>query len=168
MDLPLHPMFVHLPIALAVALPLASGLVIWKIDHRQASCHIWRIVVVLALVLAIGGSVAATTGESDEEAVEAFVPEAALETHEERAEVFCYLAWFVAVIAAVGLLQGSAGRIARFLATGSSVLLLVVAIGVGHAGAELVYHHGAAQAHTAGSTFGSHDIKVYSDEHDDD
>ena len=159
-------MFVHFPIVLAVALPVTATVILWGISRRQASCRNWRVVVVLALLLAVSASVAASTGESDEEAVEAFVPGAALETHEDRADVFCYLAWGVAALTAVGLKRGTTGRLARFAATGGSVLLLVAAIGVGHAGAELVYRYGAAQAHvTAGSGI-SHGAA--SDEDDDD
>lgn len=57
------------------------------------------------------------------------------------------VAWLVAGVAAVGLLKGSTGRMARFAAAGCSIVLLVAAVRVGHAGAELVYRHGAAQAH---------------------
>ncbi len=169
MDLPLHPMFVHFPIVLAVALPVTAAVILWRISRRQASCRNWRVVVVLAVLLAVSASVAVSTGGSDEEAVEAFVPEAALETHEDRADVFHYLAWGIAALAAVGLMRGAAGHLARFAATGGSVLLLVAAIGVGHAGAELVYRYGAAQAHvTAGSGISHGAVSDSADDDDDD
>ncbi len=78
--------------------------------------------------------------------MEDLVSEKALETHEDRADLFLWLSWAVAGITAAGLLRGLPGRSARLVAVGGSLVLLAAAVGVGHAGAELVYRHGAAQA----------------------
>ncbi|MBT3342986.1 MAG: hypothetical protein HN712_08825 [Gemmatimonadetes bacterium] len=147
MDLPLHPMVVHLPIALAAMLPPVLIAILWRRRERPGPEREWRIAVLLSVVLAISASIAVNTGEEDEEIVEHTVSESALEIHEDRADAFLYLAWLVAGVAAVGLVQGSTGRIARFATAGCSIVLLVAAVRVGHAGAELVYRHGAAQAH---------------------
>lgn len=147
MDLPVHPMLVHLPLVLAVALPPLFGVLLWT-GSRGQTPGMWRIAVGLALVLALSASAAVYSGEQDEEIVESVVSEAALETHEDRADVFLWLSWLVAGITAAGLLQGAMGRSARLAAVGFSALLLVAAVGTGHAGAELVYRHGAAQVHT--------------------
>lgn len=148
MDLPLHPKLVHLPIALAVIMPLISlGLVAaW---WRGALCRrTWVVAVALQALLVISGIAALRTGEADEERIEAVVPEAAIEAHEEAAEVF------VAASGAVLLLTLLAAvvpreRIARaFAALAATGTLGVLALGyqVGDAGGRLVYQHGAAAA----------------------
>ena len=50
-------------------------------------------------------------------------------------------------LAAAGLLRGSLGDWARPLATAASAAALAAVVLTGHSGGELVYRHGAAQAH---------------------
>lgn len=168
MDLPLHPMLVHIPIAAALFLPLVLGFALWR---SLAGGHpgSWWPAVALFVVVAVAGSVAAATGEREEDTVESIVPSTALETHEEAAELFEWLAWTGAVLAVAGLLRGAGGRVARFAATGVSLLLVVATIRVGHAGGELVYRHGAAAAYTsAGASAGHGAMPTAHRGHDDD
>jgi uncharacterized membrane protein len=53
----------------------------------------------------------------------------------------------VGSVAAAGLLRGSLGDWARPLATAASAAALAAVVLTGHSGGELVYRHGAAQAH---------------------
>lgn len=146
----LHPQIVHLPIALAVLMPLiAGGLLItwWRAALPRRA---WWIAVALQAILVASALAAMRTGEGDEERVERVVPEEAIEAHEEAAEVF--LAGAIGVL----LLAIAAGavpreRAAQALAVAATVgTLAVFALGyrVGRAGGALVYEHGAA---TAGS-----------------
>jgi len=151
MDLTLlHPKIVHLPIALAVLLPLLSGGVLlgWWRGFFQA--RVWWLVVALQVILVGSGFAALQTGEIDEDSVERVVAEALIEAHEEAAQVF--------VVASIGVLAlgAAAGFVrkegtARGLAAASVVgTLVVLGLGfrVGQAGGDLVYRHGAAAAFT--------------------
>jgi hypothetical protein len=145
----LHPLAVHLPIALAVLVPLVSSgiLLAW---HRGAlPRRAFLIAVALQLLLVASGVVALRTGEADEEIVEAAVPEAALEAHEEAAELFVYAAGALAVVfvAVAALKDRPAAKSLAAVATAGSLVILGFGYQTGEAGGALVYEHGAAAAH---------------------
>ena len=82
-----HPKVVHLPMALAVLMPLVTGgiLVAWWrgwFDRR-----VWVVVLLLQGALAGSGAVAMNTGEKEEERVEQVVAETHIEAHEEAAAI---------------------------------------------------------------------------------
>lgn len=144
----LHPKLVHLPIALAVLLPLITGglLVAWW--RGWLPRRTWWIAIGLQVLLVGSGVVASQTGEIDEEVAERVVPEAAMEAHEEAAEVFVAVSggvlalllvvpWVRRERAALGL----AGL--GFLATLGG---LGLGYRVGEAGGRLVYEHDVARA----------------------
>lgn len=151
--LPLHPKLVHLPIALAVLMPLlTSGLLLawWRGWFPQRT---WVLVVAAQAALLASGLVSMRTGETDEERVERFVPESAIEAHEEAAEVFV---WGSAVVLALTLLpfllkRPEAARVAGLGVVAGTVVVLVLGFRVGEAGGELVYRHGAAAAFENGA-----------------
>ena len=150
--LPLHPKIVHLPIALAVLMPLITAGVLVAWWRGALPRRTWWIAVALQTVLFAAGLYARHTGEADEERVEDVVGGAALEAHEEAADAFIIGA------GATLLLVGAAAlvrpeRVARGVATGAVVATLVgLGLGyrVGEAGGRLVYRDGAAAAFTAG------------------
>jgi uncharacterized membrane protein len=85
-----HPKVVHLPMALAVLMPLIAGgglFAIWRgwLDRRA-----WAGVVLFQAVLVGAGALAMNTGEREEHRVEKVVAEAQIEAHEEAAEVFVW------------------------------------------------------------------------------
>ena len=144
-----HPKVVHLPIALAVLMPLVAGgvaLAWWRgwLDRRA-----WVIVLLLQAALAGSGLVAMNTGEAEEERVEEIVPERYIESHEEAAEAFL---WASAIVLAAMLLPLvlPEGRLRTAAAVGACLgTLLVFGLGyrAGEAGGRLVYEHGAGQAY---------------------
>ena len=147
--LPLHPLVVHIPMALAVLVPLVALAVLlswWKGWLPQRA---WWMVVALQAALVIGGFVALQTGENEEHAVESIVGEAPLETHEEAAELFEVTAAGVLVLMlAAGLIRREgARRAAAGVATAGTIAVAVLGAQVGHAGGKLVYQHGAANAY---------------------
>lgn len=150
---PLHPAVVHLPVALAVLLPLVA-IVAWIAIRRGARPLIaWGITVAAAAMLAAGSWVALETGEDQEDAVERVVPEQALHLHEERGEAFVAIAAGFLGLSLLGLLPRRAGAIARGVGVAGAVLVFVAGWRVGHSGGELVYRHNAAQAYaTPGGT----------------
>ena len=155
-DLPLHPVLVHLPIALAVLMPLvaAVSLLAWQFGWMRRRG--WLAVVGMQAVLLISGLAASSAGEEDEELVEDIVPEAALEQHEEAAEVFLWGAGVVLVLAAAVLVvpRDGAARGVGAVALAGTVAVLWLGYRVGHAGGELVYRHGAAAPHVAAANAG--------------
>jgi uncharacterized membrane protein len=151
MQLPLHPQIVHLPIALAVLMPLVTlGLLVaWL--RGALPRRTWWIAVAFQALLVGSGVMALRTGEADEERVEATVPEAAIEAHEEAAETFVVGAAAVLVIGLAGAAIRR-DRTAQLLAATMTIgTLAVLALGyrTGEAGGRLVYEHGAAAAYAA-------------------
>ena len=176
---PLHPAVVHFPIVLAVLLPLVSVVVLILIRKGITARPAWSVVVALAGVLVLSSWLAVTTGEEEEEAVEAVVSEQPIHDHEEAAEAFFLLSGLVLAILAGGLVGGWAGPPARYIGALGSVVLLVAGYQVGHTGGDLVYSHGAAQAYVDGAVRGdersresdgerSRESHDGDDDHDDD
>lgn len=148
---PLHAAAVHIPLALALVLPVLSLGVLLAMWRRFLPGAAWSVVFGLQLLLAATGLVAMSTGESEEERVEHVVPHDALEEHEEWGERF---ARFNLLVAALGLLPLVAFRsrpLLRVAAYGAATLGMVASAGLayqtGQAGGELVYVHGAASAY---------------------
>lgn len=147
--LPLHPKLVHLPIALAVLLPLlSSGLLLawWRGCFPKRS---WVLVIAAQTMLVASGLIAMRTGEADEERVERVVPESALEMHEEHAEIFVWGSGAVLVMALVPLLlrDPRAAKIAALGTVVGTAAVFYLGFRVGETGGSLVYRHGAASAY---------------------
>jgi uncharacterized membrane protein len=147
--IPLHPAIVHIPIGLAVAMPLVASAVALALFKGWVRKPAWAIVVGLQALVLVGGLVAMETGEDEEEAVERVVDERFIEEHEERAEGFVWAAGITLAFAAAGLVVGPE-RLAMVAAATSIATLVTLAQGyrVGHSGGELVFKHGAAAAYT--------------------
>jgi uncharacterized membrane protein len=146
--IPLHPLVVHLPIALVILLPLAAVGGMIAIRRGIASRWAWGAVTALALMLAASAWIAVETGEQQEERVEEVVGDAPLHAHEEAAELFLLLSAAVTGIVALGLAPGRIGGTARAAGLVAALGLVAAGIRVGHSGGELVYEHGAASAYT--------------------
>lgn len=103
---PIHPAVVHFPIVLAVLLPLVAAgafLLARRGTHIRTA---WPGVVTGAALLAGSSWLAIETGEQQEDKVEGVVGDATLETHEERASLFLYLAAGTLALATLGLARG--------------------------------------------------------------
>jgi uncharacterized membrane protein len=148
---PLHPLFVHLPIALAVLMPLLAGglLLAWWRDWLPKRS--WAIAAGCQALLFASGLVAMRTGEADEERVERVVPEPAIEAHEEAAETFVWSSGAVALLTLLPLLlrRRQVAGLAALAAAVGTVVVLGLGYRVGQAGGELVYRHGAGAAFAA-------------------
>jgi uncharacterized membrane protein len=148
---PLHPAVVHLPIALAVLMPLIAAGAIAAIARGFLPTRAWWAAVALQVALVGSAWLALETGEADEDRVERVVAERYLDAHEEAAEWFLAVSGAAAVLMAVGLLAGRTGRIGRVAGALGSLVVLATAVRVGHLGGELVYRHGAANAYAESS-----------------
>lgn len=167
MPTPLHPLVVHLPIALAVLLPFVTVAGFLLARRPGAGRGPWLAVVSFALLLPAAAWAALATGEAQEDAVEAVVAEAPLHTHEEAAEVFLGAAVLLGALALGGLLPGRSGTAARVIAVPVAVLVLGLGFRVGSSGGALVYTHGAASAY-AGGVVGAGERAAVLRERDDD
>lgn len=148
-SLPLHPAIVHLPLGLAFIMPaLAIGFG-WALWTGRVRPRAWMALVALQTILFGAGLAAMKSGEQEEERVEAVVPHAALEQHEEYAEQFVWATGLTLGLTALVVAFGRA-RAMRALSAAAIAGTLVVAglaVRVGHAGGQLVYVHNAGSAY---------------------
>jgi uncharacterized membrane protein len=144
---PLHPAVVHLPIALAIVVPVVAAFALLAARLGWVPARGWAFVVLLQALLVGSAWLALETGENDEERAEKVVAERYIEAHEERAERVTYAAAAVLVVLAVGLAPGRGGAVARPLGFVLALGVAALAVDVGHSGGALVYEHGAAGAY---------------------
>lgn len=146
--LPLHPKLVHLPIALAVLMPLLSSSLLFAWWRGWLPKRTWVVAFAAQALLLASGWFAMRTGESDEERVEHLVPERAIEAHEEAAEILVWGSGVVLALALVPLLlrDSRTARLAGLGTVAGTAVVLILAVGVGESGGDLVYRHGAATA----------------------
>jgi uncharacterized membrane protein len=146
---PLHPAVVHLPVALAVLLPLFTLGALWFIRRGAPAQPTWGVAVSLMAMLVASAMVAKQTGEAQEERVERVVSDKSIHTHEEAAELFVLVSAGVLAIGAAGFLAGRAGQVARIGAAIGTAVILGAGWNVGHSGGMLVYRDGAASAYVS-------------------
>jgi uncharacterized membrane protein len=144
---PLHPAVVHLPLALAVVIPILTVLGTLLIHGGFLPPRTWAVVVLLQALLVGSAWLAMETGEDQEERVEEIVAERHIESHEEAAERFVWIAAAGLVVTALGLLPAGAGALGRVAGTLIALGVLAAGVYVGHSGGELVYKYGAAGAY---------------------
>ncbi len=145
---PLHPAVVHLPIALALLIPLVAAFALVAARFGFVPTRGWAFVVLLQVLLVGSGWLANETGEDQEERVEKVVAERHIEDHEERAERMLIGAGIALLVIGAGLAPGRIGDLARPLGLVLSLGVAGLAADVGHSGGMLVYQHGAADAYT--------------------
>ena len=154
--LPLHPLAVHFPIALACLSPCIISIFIWGSSRHKWPHRSWIWILAFHGLL-LGSSIASKQlGEQDEERVEQVIQESALGLHEEWGERFTVAAGivFLASLLPLFLRRKQAGALLLLV---SSLALLVIGIQTGHSGAELTYRHGAAQAYSQPGLIYDHD-----------
>lgn len=154
-----HPKLVHVPMALAVLMPLIAGGLFVSWWRGWLPARAWLVAVLLQAALVVSGAIAMNTGETDEEKVEKVLSERLIKEHEERAEAFTWTGGGVLLLmvgALVGSLKSRNAAVAvAAAATVGTVVVFVLGYRTGEAGGELVYKHGAASAFatpTAGNT----------------
>jgi uncharacterized membrane protein len=148
-ELLFHPKLVHLPVALAVLMPLVTGGVLLAWWRGWFDRRVGVLVFALQALLVGSGALAMNTGEKEEERVERVVAEEHIEAHEEAAEVFVWASGAVLLLMAVPLVLPN-GRTRHALLLGGFLgTLIVFGLGykAGEAGGRLVYQYGAAQVY---------------------
>lgn len=151
--LPLHPAIVHLPLGLAIIMPIVAAVIGIAVVKARVPRTLWLLVIFLQLLTVGSAFVATSTGESDEERVERVVDHDLIHEHEEAAEWFLWSAGITAIAAFGALRQASRGKGVGW-AVGITVFLSLwsasIALRTGYLGGRLVYVHGAAAAHISG------------------
>ena len=144
-----HPKLVHLPMPLAVLMPLVAGGLALAWWRRWLPWRGWIVAVALQAVLLGSSIVALRTGQAQEDRVEKVVAEQFIEQHEEAAEVFVWASGGVLALMgiAAGLGRRRAGLPLALAATLGTLVVTGLGYRVGEAGGKLVYEHGAAQAY---------------------
>ena len=151
---PLHPAIVHFPIVLGVLAPVAAFGVLLAWRRARGGRGLWAIPAGLLAALTLSAWLAIQTGEREEDRVEKVVGEAPLETHEEAAEVFLWVAGAVALLSLAGFVRGLPGTVGRGVTAAGTLVVLGAGYQVGRSGGALVYEHGAAQAYAPGAGTG--------------
>lgn len=147
LSMPLHPVMVHLPLALALLMPLFAAAAAWGLWTGRLGRRAWLGIAALQLLLVGTAVFAMQTGETEEDRVEAVVPKGAIHQHEEYAEQFTWGA--AAVLALTLVVFAPVGRRAFALVTlAGTIAVAGLALRVGHAGGQLVYVHNAGAAYT--------------------
>jgi len=146
-EVPFHPAFVHIPLGLALVLPLvALGVTIALWRAWMPPRAFWLVVALQAIVFG-AGFVALETGETESERVESVVGEAPVKIHEEAAERFMVGAGVSLAVGIAGLFLTKRTKALRWVAAGATAATVAtagLALATGKAGGELVYLHGAA------------------------
>ena len=145
---PVHPLFVHLPIALASLMPLVAAGLLLAWHKGWLPRRAFAIAVILQVILVGSGIAARQTGEQDEERVEQVVREAAIEAHEEAADVFMIGSIAALVILLGAGLPGRSRKVAALVGTVATAGVLALGVRVGHLGGKIVYQEGGAAAWT--------------------
>ena len=100
----LHPKIVHIPLALAIILPLLNLSLVLSWWKRWLPRQVWIISACLHALMTFTAFVAMQTGETDEHTVERVVSEHEIDEHEEAAELFLWvsvIALLLALVAAI-------------------------------------------------------------------
>ena len=151
--LPLHPKIVHIPLALAMLMPLISGGVALAWWRGWLPRRAWLIAALLHAVLSVSALVAMQTGEGDEDRVERVVSHKHIHEHEEAAETFLWVS-IGALLLALGAAVVPDERKGLMLAAGTTALAATaapLAMHTGQEGGALIYRHGAARAFYEGA-----------------
>lgn len=157
-DLPLHPALVHLPLAFVFFGPLLGGALLRAGRGNDDSSQnrrrgLWRYVVIWIFVQSLAIYATMVTGEQDADVVIAHFEHSAAEietpigAHEDAATRLLLVSLGSLLLSFMALKPGPQSRILSLATIFVQLLALACAIYTAKLGGELVYRHGAAQAH---------------------
>ena len=145
-----HPKLVHVPMALALLMPLVAGGLVLAWWRKWLPGRAWAVAVGLQAILLGSGVLAMRSGEAEEDRVKAVVAERFIEQHEEAAEVFVWASGGVlaVMVLAAALAARRWGLPLAAAATLGTLAVLALGYRTGQAGGSLVYEHGAGRVYT--------------------
>lgn len=146
--MPLHPAIVHIPLGIAMVLPVIALGLFFLINRKWIPHKSWAFVIVLQTLIIGSAYVAMETGENEEDIVEKVVQKSEIHEHEENAELFFYLSLALLILSVPGMVKSDSIRNTSqliFLAASLGILLMVYK--TGHSGGELIFKHKAYEAY---------------------
>lgn len=166
---PLHPKIVHIPLALAIILPLLNLSLLLSWWKRWLPRRVWIISACLHALMTFTAFVAMQTGETDEHTAERVVSEHKIHEHEEAAELFLWVSVIALLLALVAAIadQEKLGLKYALATTVLAFLCAFLAVEAGYHGGELVYKYGAGRAFSPDKYGGVSDLPVADDPHHD-
>jgi hypothetical protein len=143
--LPLHPAVVHVPLGIAVILPLVAAALAVAVWRGRLPRSALAVIVGLQLVVVAGGFIAMRLGHGDERQAALVAPRDAIHEHEEAGEAFVWVSLGVLAVAfaAMAVPARLAPKVAA-LTTAGALVAAGLALNAGRLGGELVFRHGAA------------------------
>lgn len=148
MQVPFHPLIVHLPIALAIILPILILVFAFMIKTQKMSQQAWLVIIGLQIAATVSGYVALDSGEQEEHQVSKVLDKKLIHHHEESAEIFVGSTVLALVISIAAYFLRK--EIQFYLQLGVALIAVVSCFLVyrtGSSGGELVYVYGAANAY---------------------
>jgi len=148
MQVPLHPMMVHLPMALTFIMPTMIIIFGLMIKSHKMSPKAWLIIIGLQAVVVTTGYIALETGENEERTVQQVVAKSLIGEHEEAAEIFVGSTVLVLALSiGVFFVRREIAFPVKLGITVVSLISCFLAYRTGLLGGELVYKHNAASAY---------------------
>ena len=150
-ELPIHPALVHVPLGIAVVLPVLSGALLIALWREWLPKRAWLLTLILSVVGFASAIAARQTGVTEEARVEEWVEGPPIHAHEEAADTFV-VTFGVLTLACAGVCVIKRPRffkLAVLVVTLGYGVLLGLGLNVGRLGGELVYKHGAASSRGA-------------------
>ena len=148
MQVPFHPVIVHLPIALTIILPVLILVFAFLIKSNKMSTQAWLVIIGLQLATTVTGYIALESGEDEEALVQKVVDKKLIHHHEESAEIFVGSTVLALVLSvAVFFLRKELQFPIHLVVCLVSLISCYLVYETGGTGGELVYRHGAAGAY---------------------
>jgi len=148
MQVPVHPMIVHFPLALTFILPILILVFAYLIKTNKMAPQGWLIIIGLQLVVVATGYISLETGENEEDLVAKVLDKKLINEHEEAAEIFVGSA-VIGLVLSIGVffIRNEIQFPIKLAIAVIGLLSCYLAFQAGSLGGELVYKHGAASAY---------------------
>ena len=137
---PLHPAVVHIPIGLAVVIPLMSFVVAFGVRKGWFRVRTWVLILLLQMILVSSAFVAVETGEEQEDSTPLAVAEEKIEAHEDYGHMMLIAAGITFLLMFGGLHpKRPIAEKFQWVSIAASLVVLIIAFKTGHSGGQLVY-----------------------------
>ncbi len=146
LEVPWHPIIVHMPITLSLLVPLIFITTLIGIRKKNWPYKSWVVPVVFQIVLFLSALLAMKTGEKEEDVVENVVAREIIHEHEEWGERMVWYQGAVLALSTMTLLFPGRIRLKK-LVSAASVFGVAVGVLTGHSGGQLVYKYNAGKAY---------------------